>query len=466
MSTWTLKEKSTGDLVVKIEGEEWTKAVEKAFNKIAKNVTINGFRKGHAPKALLEERVSKAERQMQAVEDNANDWMRKALSENDLNPISQPQLDVKSVSDESVELVFTFAVMPTVTLKDYKGLPYEVEDTTVTDEEFDAELNRMRETYADIETKEGAAELGDTVNIDYEGFKDGVAFDGGKAEGYNLELGSNSFIPGFEDQLVGSKAGEEKELNLTFPEDYHAEDLKGAAVVFKVKVNEVKTKVLPEVDDDFAKDVNAPGVETAEDLKKMIRERLENGKKSQAESKADNALMNALNEQIEVELPDVLVEDEIQAQVNQLSAQLQQYGIGLQQYLSMMGKKVEDLKNDYRENAEKTVRARLALAEIAKVEKLEVADEDLDKEYANVAASYNMDVETVKQYISADMLKRDLLNQKAYEFIKSNASTKKPAKKTTRKRTTKKATTEDAEKKPAKKTTRKSTKKTEESEAE
>ncbi|MDY6035672.1 MAG: trigger factor, partial [Bulleidia sp.] len=303
MSNWTLKEKSIGDLTVKIEGEEWTKAVTKAFNKIAKNVTIKGFRKGQAPKALIERQVSDNEKFLTAVDDHANEWLRAALQENDLNPISQPQLDVKSVDANGVELVYTFAVMPEVKLGDYKGLPYELEEVSVTKKEEEDELNRMREQYAEIQTKEGKAEEGDTVNIDYEGFKDDVAFDGGKASNYDLVLGSHSFIPGFEEQLVGVKAGEEKDLSLTFPEDYHAEELKGAAVVFKVKVNEVKTKVLPEVNDDFAKDVNATGVETAADLKKMIHDRLADGKKAQAEDKADTALMDVLTENATVDVP-------------------------------------------------------------------------------------------------------------------------------------------------------------------
>jgi len=446
MSNWTLKEKSTGDLEVTIEGEEWTKAVEKAFNKIAKNVTINGFRKGTAPKKLIEEKVSDAERRVQAIEDNANTWMRAALEENKLEPISQPQLDVKSADADKAVLVFTFAVQPEVKVADYKGLPYAVEDTSVSDDEFNAELNRMRETYADLQTKEGAAEKGDTVNIDYEGFKGDVAFDGGKAEGYNLELGSGSFIPGFEDQLIGAKAGEEKELNLKFPEDYHAEELKGADVVFKVKVNDVKTKVMPEIDDDFAKDVNIPNVETAEDLKKTVRERLENSKKSEAEQKADNALMDALAEKVEAEIPDVLVDEEVQNQVNQLAQQIQQYGMNLTQYLSMMGKKPEDLKADYHDNAEKTVKLRLALETIAKLEDLKPSDEDVAKEYDNIAKQYSMDVEKVKSMIDPELLKKDLCNQKAYDFVKGNAvktaapadEEKKPAKKAAAKKTAEK----------------------------
>ncbi|WP_314231838.1 trigger factor [Solobacterium moorei] len=452
MSNWTLKEKSVGDLTVKIEGKEWADAVKKAFNKIAKNVSINGFRKGQAPKALIEKRVSDNERFITAVDDNANVWMRTALEAEKLVPISQPQLDIKAVDANGVELVFTFAVMPEVKLGDYKGLEYNLDEVAVSDEEIDAELNRMREQYAEVQTKDGAAAEGDTVNIDYEGFKDDVAFDGGKGTNYDLVLGSHSFIPGFEEQLVGVKAGEEKDLNLTFPENYHAEDLKGAAVVFKVKVNEVKTKVLPEVNDEFAKDVNAAGVETVADLKNMIRTRIEDGKKSQAENKADTALMDKLVENAEIDLPEVLVEEEVNNQIQQLAQQISQYGMNFNQYLSMMGKKIEDVRAEYTDNATKTAKLRLILEEIAKVEALEPTEEDLENEYNNIAAQYNMPVDQVKAYISVDMLKRDVRNEKAYAFVKENAAGgKKPAKKTTKKADKAEAT----EEKPVKKTTRK-----------
>ena len=456
MSNWTLKEKSVGDLTVKIEGKEWADAVKKAFNKIAKNVSINGFRKGQAPKALIEKRVSDNERFITAVDDNANVWMRAALEAEKLVPISQPQLDIKAVDANGVELVFTFAVMPEVKLGDYKGLEYNLEEVTVSDEEVEAELNRMREQYAEVQTKDGAAAEGDTVNIDYEGFKDDVAFDGGKGTNYDLVLGSHSFIPGFEEKLVGVKAGEEKDLNLTFPENYHAEDLKGAAVVFKVKVNEVKTKVLPEVNDDFAKDVNAAGVETVADLKNMIRTRIEDGKKSQAENKADTALMDKLVENAEIDLPEVLVEEEVNNQIQQLAQQISQYGMNFNQYLSMMGKKIEDVRAEYTDNATKTAKLRLILEEIAKVEALEPTEEDLENEYNNIAAQYNMPVEQVKTYISVDMLKRDVRNEKAYAFVKENAAGgKKPAKKTAKKTTKKADKAEATEEKPVKKTTRK-----------
>ena len=456
MSNWTLKEKSVGDLTVKIEGKEWADAVKKAFNKIAKNVSINGFRKGQAPKALIEKRVSDNERFITAVDDNANVWMRVALEAEKLVPISQPQLDIKAVDANGVELVFTFAVMPEVKLGDYKGLEYNLDEVAVSDEEVDAELNRMREQYAEIQTKDGAAVEGDTVNIDYEGFKDDVAFDGGKGTNYDLVLGSHSFIPGFEEKLVGVKAGEEKDLNLTFPENYHAKDLKGAAVVFKVKVNEVKTKVLPEVNDEFAKDVNAAGVETVADLKNMIRTRIEDGKKSQAENKADTALMDKLVENAEIDLPEVLVEEEVNNQIQQLAQQISQYGMNFNQYLSMMGKKIEDVRAEYTDNATKTAKLRLILEEIAKVEALEPTEEDLENEYNNIAAQYNMPVDQVKTYISVDMLKRDVRNEKAYAFVKENAAGgKKSAKKTAKKTTKKEDKAEATEEKPVKKTTRK-----------
>lgn len=422
MSNWTLKEKSVGDLVVTIDGETWTKAVNKAFNKIAKNVTLNGFRKGCAPKQLLEKKIGMQERFYQAVEDNANDWMRTAMEENNLTPLTRPELDIKSIDGDHAELVFTFAVYPEVNVKDYKGLPYEVKVEEVTEDDLNKEIDNLRERFADEEVVEGEAADGDIVNIDYEGFKDDVAFEGGKADGYNLILGSHSFIPGFEEQLVGSKAGEEKDLHLTFPEEYHAEDLAGKEVVFKVKVNEVKRKVLPEVDDDFAKDVSIKDVETAEDLKKFLRERLEESRKNAAESAADNALMEKLVECVEADIPDALVDEEIGSQIQQMQAQLSQYNITLTNYLQMMGKKPEDLKNDLQEDALKNVKVRMALSKIAELENVEASDEDVENEFNNLAEQYGMKVEDVKRAIDAELLKRDIINSKAFDFVKENAA--------------------------------------------
>jgi trigger factor len=411
-----------GDLEVTVEGDEWKKDCEKAFNKIAAKVTVKGFRKGKAPKALVEKEVSPAEKYYQAVDDHANEWMRKALEEKDLKPISQPRLDIKSVDDDKAVLVYTFAVYPEVKIDDYKGLKYDASFEAVTDEDVDKEIDKMRETYADEETVDGEAQNGDTVNIDYEGFKDDVAFEGGSAKGYNLVLGSGSFIPGFEDQLVGVKAGDEKDLHLSFPEDYHVDELKGAPVVFKVKVNEVKRKVLPEVDDDFAQDVNVKDVNTVDELKAFVRGRLEESRKNEAESRADNELMSQLSDKVEADIPDVMVEDEIQSDIQQLQAQLQQYGISLSNYLKMMKKTADDLKNDYRSEAEKTVRVRLALEQIAKQENLDVTDEDIEEEYKKIGEQYNLEADKVKDLVNKDLLINDIRNQKAYELVKDNAA--------------------------------------------
>lgn len=294
-------------------------------------------------------------------------------------------------------------------------------DVTVPEEDVNNELERMRKQFADLEEKEGAAEEGDIVNINYEGFKDDVAFEGGKADNYDLTLGSGSFIPGFEEQLIGAVAGESKDLHLTFPEDYHASELAGAEVVFKVTVNAVKVEVLPEVDDDFAKDANIPNVETAEQLIAAVRERLENTKKNQAETVADNSLMDQIVEHTVVDLPEALIEQEVQEQIQQLANQMQQYGISVSQYLAMMGKSADDLKADYREQAVKTVTIRLALEKIAELENI-VPDEDaINQEYETIGKAYGMDADKVRTLISPEMLKKDVANQKAFELVKENA---------------------------------------------
>ena len=421
MSNYEMKEKSMVDMFVTIEGDEWKDAVSKAFDRLAKNVEIDGFRKGQAPKSLIEKHVPAANRYMEAVDHNANHWLLQGLEENELNPISQPRLDIKDVNDDKVELVYTFAITPETKVTDYKGLDYKVEEATATDEEINDEVERMRNQYAELEVKDEKSKDGDTVNIDYEGFKDGEPFDGGKADGYDLELGSGQFIPGFEEQLVGKGAGEEVEVNVKFPEEYHAEELKGAAALFKVKVNEVKKKVVPDLDDEFAKDLNIKDVESLDDLKKTIKERIENSKKASAEQDAENSLLEQLLERIEVDLPEVLVEDEVNAQIGQMAQQIQAYGMQFEQYLGMMGKTLDDLKKDYSENAEKTVKIRLALQKISELEDLKPTEEEIEAQLKEIADMYQMELDQVKSMISNDMISQDVANQKALTFLKENA---------------------------------------------
>ena len=421
MSEWTLKEHSMGELVVTISGEEWKTVCAKAFNKIAKEITIPGFRKGFAPKAILKKYISDEQVRYEAIEKHANKWMFDALKEKSLEPVSRPTLDVRNMDADSCDLVFEFYVSPEVKLGQYKDLPYELGDVTVSEEEINKEIDRMRETYADIETTEEPAVDGDTVNIDYEGFDNGVPFEGGKADGYDLRLGSGSFIPGFEDQLIGAKAGEEKELNLKFPEDYHSEDLAGKEVVFKVKVNEVKHKVLPELDDDFAKDVNAPGVENVEDLRKMVAERLENNKKAAAEREADEKLYAELSKNAEIEIPQPMIDEEASQMVQQFESQIRQYGMDPKQYYKMMGTDEATLASGYQEEAEKTVRLRLILEEIVRKEEITASEEDVEQELKNLAEMYRLELDQVKAAVDPELVKKDICNRKASEFVKEHA---------------------------------------------
>lgn len=420
-ANFTVKEKSMGELVVTIEGEEWTKAVEKSFHKLAQKVEIDGFRKGQVPMNILEKKISLSTRQAQAIDDNANDWFIYGIQEAKVNPISRPEMDVQSFDNDKVVLVYKFAVMPEVKLGKYKGVEYEIEEVNVTDEELNNEIDRLRNTYVDLVTVEREAKNGDTVVIDYEGFKDGVPFDGGKAEGHHLELGSGSFIPGFEDQLIGSKAGDEKDINLTFPEKYHAEELAGKDVVFKVKVHEVKEKVLPELDDDFAKDVNIPGVETVDDLKKRVQERLLESKTNYAEQKADGELLDRIAKNTEIDIPEVLVQEEQQNMMNELAGRLRQYGMSVDQYLSMMGQNPQDFMKGYEDDARKAVKNRLILSEVAKVENITPTDEEVNEEYQKIADQYQMELDQVKGALPEQYLREDLKNSLAFKFIKDNA---------------------------------------------
>ncbi|MBR4454856.1 MAG: trigger factor, partial [Solobacterium sp.] len=273
-----------------------------------------------------------------------------------------------------------------------------------------------------METVEGEAADGDTVNIDYEGFSDGVPFERGKEEGRDLVLGSGTFVPGFEEQLIGVKAGDEKEINVTFPEDYASEELAGKPVVFKVKVNEVKRKVVPALDDDFAKDVSVPGVETVEDLRRTVRERLEASRKEAAEREADTALLALLRENCEIDLPQVMIENEAMAMVKQTESQIMQYGMDPAQYLKMMGQTEETLAKSYMEDAEKAVRTRLALKAIIKAENIEVTDEEIDAELKELATQLNMDLDAVKKAVDLELVRDDLAGRKALEFLKENAA--------------------------------------------
>ncbi|MBS5002454.1 trigger factor [Holdemania filiformis] len=423
MSTWTLKEKSTGELKVTIEGENWKTAQTKAFNKLAKEQEIPGFRKGSVPAAMAKKYVPAQKIMLEAVEHCAQDLLDAGIEEHSLWPISRPELNVEEISEEAATMSFTFAIKPEVKLGEYKGLAYEVEETSVSEEEVEAELKRIQENFAELEVKEdGEVENGDTAVIDFEGFKDGVAFEGGKGENYPLEIGSNSFIPGFEEQVIGMKKEETKDINVTFPENYQAAELAGQPVVFKVTVHEIKAKVLPELNDDLAKDVNAPDVETMDDLKALIRKNQEEQKQQNAENEATNKLISTVVDACEVEIPEVMIKNETDDMIQDYANRLQQQGISLTQFFQITGQSEETLREQMAKDAESKVKLRLVLDAIATQENLEVGEEDIDTEYGLIASQYNMEKEKVKELIPASSISYDVRLRKALDLIKDSTN--------------------------------------------
>lgn len=328
-------------------------------------------------------------------------------------------MDLKEIGAEGVTIVFNCPVKPDVTLGDYKALNYELEEVTVTDEEVETEINKTLERKGDLELKEdGTVEDGDTVVIDFEGFKDEVAFDGGKADNYELVIGSHSFIPGFEEQVVGMKSEETKDINVTFPEDYHVEELKGAPVVFKVTVHEIKKKVLPTLDDEFVKELKIENVETVDAYKEHVKESILAGKKAEAERKADEKLLKALCDEATINIPSVMIEKETEAMLNDQAARLQYQGIPFDQYLKIIGQTREDIKKQLEESATARIKTTLCLEEVAKLENLEASDEDIEKHYDDMAKGYGMDVAEVKKYVPKENIIDDVKLQKAVDFLK------------------------------------------------
>jgi trigger factor len=420
-TNWTLQEKSTGELTVLIDGDVWKKAQEKAFDKLAKNVEIDGFRKGSAPKSIVEKHLKPEAVLMEAMEATAQDALLQGVEENNIELISRPTLDLNELDEEKVEYKFTIVTRPEVTLGAYKDLGIEVEKVEVTEQEVDERLESLREQYAELNIKEDAIKSGDTAIIDFEGFLNDVAFEGGKGENYPLEIGSNSFIPGFEDQLIGCKTGEEKDITVTFPEEYQAEDLAGKEVVFKIKVNEVKERVLPELDDDFAKDVDREGIITLVALKEELKKELLTDKENIAKEEADNKILTTVTDNATVEIPDVMIEEETDSLVEDFKYRLQAQGFPYEQFLQMTGQDEATLREQMAKDAESKVKLRLVLTAIAKEENLEVSADEIEAEYKTVADMHQMEVEKVKELLPVTSLMYDLRIRKAFDFVKDAA---------------------------------------------
>lgn len=457
-------DKNTVQLTVEVKGDEFKSAVDAAFKKNVAKMTVPGFRKGKAPRKIIEKLYGEGVFYDDAINSLYPTAYESAVSESGISPVDNPKVEVTSVDSDGFVFTATVTVKPQVDVKDYKGIKVVKNVYNVTETMVKGEIEALRKQNQRIVDVDREAKSGDTVNIDYEGFVDGVAFDGGKAQGYDLNLGSNTFIPGFEDQLVGKKASDECEVNVTFPEEYHAQELKGKAAVFKVKINAVKEIQLPELDDEFAKDVSE--FDTLTELKSSIKKKLSEQKSKQSETELENALIDKLLENTEVDIPPVMISRKVDSMMAEFEQRLAGSGLNLNTYLQYMGTDLESFKKNYQPDAEKQVKTRLALEKIVELENIVVSDEDIEKEYQMIADAYKMKAEDVKRFIPASEITMDVAVGKAVEFIKTNAqiteekpaaqkSTSKTATKTSSKTTTKassKTTTKTSSKTTAKKT--------------
>ncbi len=425
------KEKSTVELVIEVSREEFEAAIDKVYKKQRGSISIPGFRKGHAPRKIIEGMYGSGVFYEDAINDVYPEAYAEAVEQEKLDAVAYPDVEILDAGKDGFSFKAVVTVRPEVKLGDYKGLTAPKAEAAVSDEDIDGELKPFIERATRLVSADRAAQNGDTVVLDFEGFDNGVPFEGGKAEGHSLELGSGSFVPGFEEQLVGMKAGDEGDINITFPEDYHAE-LAGKSVVFHVKLHEVKEQQAPVVDDEFAKDVSE--FETLADLKKDLGEKLKERREAQAKSDFENALMEQVVANMEVEIPDAMVEHRADQMVDDYARRITSQGIPFENYLQMMGMTAADFKKQAMEGALHQVQGDLALGAIVEAEKIEVSDEEKEAEYARLAEQYSMDVEQIKAAVPVEDLEKELKTKKAAEVVYSTAKAgKAPAKKAAKK---------------------------------
>ena len=416
-------ENATVEIKVTFDKNEWAKAKDQAIDKLSKTVNIDGFRPGKAPKSMVRARIKKASIYEEASDIILNANYVKILEKAEVAPIAQPMVQVDKVDDLNLKVIFHVPVAPNVELGTYKGLEVKKKVGKVMKKDIEAQLANYQQQFAELTVKqEGTVEAGDTAVIDFEGFVDGVAFDGGKGENYPLEIGSGQFIPGFEDQVIGMALEETKDINVTFPEEYQAADLAGKDAVFKVTVHEMKTKTLPEIDDELAKDVNIDGVETLEQLKEHIRTNLKNQKRNEAENKFNEDLFKAIVANSTVEQSDVLVEEECQIMLREIEQNLQSQGLNFEIYEQFTGKNKDAIKEDIKPQAIDRVKLNAILGKIVAEEGLTVTSEEVDAELEEIAKIYGRDVKEVKELFASnlDRVEADLLTRKALELVKSN----------------------------------------------
>ena len=414
---------NTYELVITIDGETFEKAINRVYKRQVKSINIQGFRKGKAPRRIIEKMYGTEVFYDDAIKDCYPDALIEASEEAGLKLVNVESVEVVEADADGVTFKAEIVVEPELEIDGYKGIEIEKKSTEVTEDHINEEIEKVRDRNSRLVTVEDrAAQNGDTVVIDFEGFVDGTAFEGGKAESFNLVLGSGSFIPGFEDQLVGHSAGEEFSIFVTFPEDYQAEELSGKEAEFKIKLHEIKSKELPEVDDEFVQDVSEKG--TLEEYKEELRETIEKRLIDEAEKDLDNQVSEKLMELAQGEIPEAMYDNQVNEMIRDFDMRLRTQGMNMETYMSYMGMDLDALKNMYRDEAEKRVKLRLALEAIARKENIEVTDADLEAEFAELAEQYKMEIDKVKAAVPADQLSADIKVRKALELVKENTVTK------------------------------------------
>ncbi|WP_078555396.1 trigger factor [Bacillus alkalicellulosilyticus] len=425
---WEKLEGNQGVLTVEVEADKVNDALEQAFKKVSQKVNIPGFRKGKIPRSLFEQRFGVESLYQDALDILLPPSYASAIDETGIEPVDRPDIDIEKMEKGS-NLIYkaTVTVKPEVQLGEYKGLEIEAVDTTVTDEDVENELKQLQEKNAELVVlEEGTVETGDTAVIDFEGFVDGEAFEGGAAQNHALEIGSGQFIPGFEEQLIGLKSGDEKDVEVSFPEEYHAENLAGKPATFKVKIHDIKRKELPELNDDFAKDVNE-NVDSLEALKAELKDKLQKDKEHQADHQRRDAVVEKAAENATVDIPEAMVATEVDRMLQEFGQRLQYQGMSLDMYYQFSGTDEEGMREQFKADAEKRVRVNLTLEAIAEAENVEVSDEDVEQELAKLSEMYNRPVDELKQLFQAqggiEGIKQDLKVQKAVDLLLESSKT-------------------------------------------
>ena len=422
-ATWEKKEGNEGLLTVTVPAEKVNKALDKAFKKVVKQINVPGFRKGKVPRPIFEQRFGLEALYQDAVDILLPEAYGEAIEETGIKPVDQPEVNVTQIEKgKDFEFEATVTVEPEVELGDYKGLEIEKQETELTDEELQESIDHSLSHLADMVVKEdGVVENGDTVNIDFSGSVDGEAFEGGQAEKYDLEIGSGSFIPGFEEQLEGLKTGEEKDVVVTFPEEYHAEELAGKEATFKTKINEIKFKEVPELDDEIANELDSEA-NSVDEYKENLRKRLAEQKETNAENVEKEEAINKATENAKIDIPQAMINTELDRMVQEFAQRIQQQGLDLQTYFQISGQDESQMREQMKGDAEQRVKTNLTLTAIADAENIEVSEEDIDKELEKMSSQFNLSVEDIKNTLgNTDIIKNDVRIQKVIDLLRDNA---------------------------------------------